>query len=382
VHQTHLHSNEKDIPTYEVIQQIPENFEVEILDLQKTYLEHRKNNGGPPLEFNEKIIQLEAISLTKQVNKTRSDVQQIAWSALNLQEFYYLFSDKNVTDAFSSKIGNQIAISHRVHGRCRTNQVFRKDFWKALKQQSEIAARRIISAVNPTLKTGLMTPFGNFRISLQIPPRTINAPSFNIRRIPQKPIQLERLVQQNQISRKYAEILVSAVENRKNIVIAGEPGSGKTTLANALLLRCDPSWRVIIVEDATEINLPATKFPLSVRFSIPSIGAEMVNSCRIEEITKLLHRSPDYVFLGEIQNAQDTQAAFEGFAAGVRGMATTHARNIDTLLSRWKSSHQLSEDLFQAVDFVVVTSREFISKKFRLSVVNLLIQENGQFREV
>ncbi len=97
---------------------------------------------------------------------------------------------------------------------------------------------------------------------------------------------------------------------------------------------------------------------------------------RKNEISKLLHRSPDYVFLGELQNADDTLTAFEGFSAGVRGMATTHSKSFSNLLNRWTDSHKLSSNLIEAIDVIVICNKIITHGIFRYKVMG--IYENGE----
>ncbi|MHA2249581.1 MAG: ATPase, T2SS/T4P/T4SS family [Candidatus Kariarchaeaceae archaeon] len=353
------------------------NLEADILSLQNEYLEIRKLTKGPPLVIDQKLVQLESIAISNILETHDINLAKLlAWSAINLREFYLIFLDSEVIEAFGSHIGERITITHRTLGRCVSNQVFSYDFWLSLKLQVELNSRSILSPINPTLKTGLQTGLGNFRISLQIPPRTPSSPAFSIRRIPVNPISIDELMLQKQINKQFAEILIRAVENRKNIIIAGEPGSGKTTLANALLLACHPSWRLILIEDASEVNVPLSKLPMAIRYSLPTIG-DTTQITRKNEISKLLHRSPDYVFLGEIQNEQDTKIVFESFASGIRGIATTHARDISGLLSRWKDSHKLNSDLINSLDFIVITHKKFCDGIFELGTSNLYRMRDG-----
>ncbi len=375
--------NDSHLTKYIIQLNKPYTFETSVMKIQNKYINLRNKNGGPPLPIYQKLIQLRSIAQTKILDSNKTLlVQALAWSALDLIEFFLLFSDDEITEAFCGEIGTPLTITHRQYGRCLTNQIFSEEFWASLKLQSELNSRQVLSSINPTLKTGMITDLGNFRISMQIPPRTPFSPAFNIRRIPKNPITTYELVKQLQVSENIAKTLIKAIQERKNIIIAGEPGSGKTTLANALLLHTDPSWRLIILEDAHEVNIPIELFPMNIRYSMPSIGKNNQLFNRGDEISRLLHRSPDYVFLGEIQNSQDTKITFEAFAAGIRGIATTHARNYDGLISRWTASHQLSEDLIGAIDYIVVTGRIFVKNKFILRTIELIRLENGEKIEV
>ena len=370
------------LPVYEVKFHRPEQWESKIADLQEKYIS--KGNYGTSRTFNDTLTLIRTTAISKQLFTTdqKEILDAISFACLNLEPLFLLLYDPKITEIFSNKYDNDIVITHRQHGRCRTNLKFSRDMWHALKVRAEYDSGRPLNERNPALKIGLETPLGNLRISLQVPPLTTMGPTFSIRRLPAGIITLEQLVEQQQVPAEISTILSRALHNRENIVIAGEPGSGKTTLANALLAKSDPSWRLIILEDAREISLSPREFPMLIHYNMPAVGSSDRFQQRSNEIARMLHRSPDYVFLGEIQNKEDTKVAFEGFAAGIRGMATTHALNISGLLTRWKDSHNLPDELLSSIDWIVITTREIIGGNIRLGVSGLFKQEGGKLTEI
>ncbi|MCY3410259.1 MAG: type II/IV secretion system ATPase subunit [Candidatus Heimdallarchaeota archaeon] len=358
------------------------NWESSVIQLQNLYLKVRTDSN--PKSIGETIELLAHLGYSNKLLET-SELEYyraLAWHSIGQQNIYKLFQDDEVTEAFCNDLDSAIVISHRTYGRCLTNLFFDTGMWEALRIRCEYDSKEPLSPLSPSLKYSLATHFGNLRISIQIPPLTPGSPSFNIRRLPKKPISLDSLVKTDQISSKNAEYLISYIKERLTIIIAGEPGSGKTTLANALLMHSAPDWRLIIMEDSREVIIPSDKFPMSTRYFMPSVGTTNHYDTRSNEIARLLHRSPDYVFLGELQNRDDTRVAFEGFSAGLRGMATTHARDLDGLLKRWHHSHQIDEALLSTIDVIVITKREIENGRMKLSVGPLFIQKNGQFTEV
>ena len=337
------------------------NWETNKVSLQAIYLNNRGNQS--PRDFEQTILYLANLALSNLKMEDRSQAFALAWDAVSLFDIYKLFSDKLVTEAFCNEIGSPIVVTHREHGRCVTNILFTTEMWDALRIRSEYDSGLSLNALSPALKVTLASYLGNLRISMQIPPLTPKSPSFNMRRLPSEPISFDKLVNDKQIPQAWVDYLVVNLHQRKNIIIAGEPGSGKTTLANALLLKSNPHWRIIIMEDAREVIINNEDFPMATRFFMPGVGDDDRMSKRSNEIARLLHRSPDYVFLGELQNDQDTKVAFEGFAAGIKGMATTHSADIDRLLSRWIDSHKLASGLLQAIDIIVLTDKIYTTNQ-------------------
>ncbi len=378
-----FYPDNKPLPKYYIFWDRLEDWATYIAIIQNRYLKSRNNTQ--PRDINSTILILQNIIISNLATKLPSDkeiMNALAWDAINLGELYQLFRDGSVTEAFCSEIDNYIVITHRQYGRCITNIVFTEQMWNALKIRAEYDSGKSLNALTPALKLSFSTHLGNLRISLQTPPLTPQSPSFNIRRLPSKPLKLETLVEQKQISSKYANFLTNMLLQRKNIIIAGEPGSGKTTLANALLLKIKPSWRIIVMEDARELTFNIEDFPMITRFYMPAVGDDNRFSKRASEIARLLHRSPDYVFLGELQNAQDTTVAFEGFAAGIRGMATTHARDIHGLISRWIDSHKLQKGLLNNIDIIVFLKRELVGGKIKLGTSAIYRLEGDKYNMV
>lgn len=102
--------------------------------------------------------------------------------------------------------------------------------------------------------------------------------------------------------REYAEFIRLAVQLRKNIVVSGSTGTGKTTTSNALILEVPAGERLITIEDAEELVLE--RHPNSVRL-LYSKGAQGL--ARVTPKTLLescLRMRPDRVFLSELRGEE------------------------------------------------------------------------------
>lgn len=344
------------LPMYTINNITPSGFDTRILQIQNDYLELRKNMAGPLSSLLDRLITLEGLSLNSLLNdKLNDDPKLYSWGAINLLEIFLLFQNSSIIEIYCNTLNSPIIVNHIKQGKMITNLLFSNDLWESIKIQSELNSNEILSRTNPTLKTGLITPIGNLRVSIQIPPLS-NSPTLVIRRLPKTPIDHQQLIDENQVSNKTMKFLIEEILSRKNVIISGEPNSGKTTLANALLLQIPPFWRLIVLEDASEVILPSDLLPLVVKFSIPSVGKNRILK-RESEISKLLHRSPDYVFLGEIQNASDTSTMFEAFSAGIKGIGTTHSYDFDGLMMRWHNNYQIPNNMINSIDIIVITKK-------------------------
>lgn len=367
----YYHSSFQDIqplPLHIINFNKPEDWEYQLINLQNKYL----SSQSKVLMNTQSVFQVLIELLRDDPVYPDYDLNEaLVWDLLQLLPLFLLFYDNDVQEIFGSELNQPIFLQNKQHGRCKTNIQFNDILWHHLKYRAMYEAGIVISGITPSGKYGLQTGRGNFRIALQDFPLSRSGPTFNIRRLPKSNFTINQLVTENQISPQQAKILTEAVQDRKNIIIAGEPGSGKTTLATALLQVLDVSFRVFVVEDASEIVLNASTNPLIQRFHIPSIGEDNREVKRETEIAKILHRSPDYCFLGELQDRVDSYTVFEAFVAGIRGMVTTHARSFTDLLNRWEHSHNLSKDMIASIDVIVLTSRKFSKNVIELGISGL-----------
>jgi hypothetical protein len=161
------------------------------------------------------------------------------------------------------------------------------------------------------------------------------------------------------ISLSAAAFLILCMTLRINITISGEPSTGKTTLANAVNLLGPPYWRKISIEDALESISIDEADRHKVTFQVdPFDSIGKTQSTKSNEIIRLLHRSPDWVFLGEIQTAEHSSAMFHALSAGIRGVQTCHANSNEELLLRWKIHHDIPEVSFQSLGLLVHMVKE------------------------
>src|SRR5450631_2247350 len=102
--------------------------------------------------------------------------------------------------------------------------------------------------------------------------------------------------------REYAEFIRLAVQLRKNIVVSGSTGTGKTTTSNALILEVPAGERLITIEDAEELVLE--RHPNSVRlfYSKGAQGLAKVTPKTLLE--SCLRMRPDRVFLSELRGEE------------------------------------------------------------------------------
>lgn len=208
---------------------------------------------------------------------------------------------------------------------------------------------------------GAMPPeFRRARFAGCIPPLT-PTPTFAIRLPATKIFTLDDYVASGIISVEQDRQLRSALESRKNILVSGGTGSGKTTFLNALsdyIAKISGlDQRIVIIEDGRELvcNAPNTVQMLTD----PDAGIDMT---RLLKLT--LRYRPDRIFVGEVRDGA-ALALLKAWNTGhPGGLATLHANNPTAAITRMD---QLCQEagvpsqmhlIQEAVDVVVQIARD------------------------
>jgi len=195
-------------------------------------------------------------------------------------------------------------------------------------------ARRLgddISESKPILDSRL--PDGS-RVAAVIPPCSLGGVTLTIRKFNTRHFEMEDLIRTGTLDRALANRLEDCVLTRKNILISGGTGSGKTTLASILGKFIPPDERILVIEDTAEIQLGQENL---VRFEarreqngLPAVA--------IRDLLKaaLRHR-PDRIILGEIRGGEafDLLQLLNTGHSGT--LSTIHANSAKQGLARFTS---------------------------------------------
>jgi pilus assembly protein CpaF len=195
-------------------------------------------------------------------------------------------------------------------------------------------ARRLgddISEQKPILDSRL--PDGS-RVAAVIPPCSIHGVTLTIRKFNSRHFTVADLVRTGSLDDGLANQLKEYVEHRRNILISGGTGCGKTTLLNALGKFIGDEDRVLLIEDTSEIQLEK---PNLVRFEARQAQANLP-AVTIRDLLKasLRHR-PDRIILGEIRGGEafDLLQLLNTGHSGT--LSTVHASSAQQAISRFTS---------------------------------------------
>lgn len=197
-------------------------------------------------------------------------------------------------------------------------------------QQIVAGCNRVVNEASPIVDARL--PNGA-RVNIVMSPVALNGPIVTIRRFPDKPITMERLLQFNSITLEAAGFLEKLVKAGYNIFISGGTGSGKTTFLNALSHFISPEERVITIEDSAELQLQGLSN--LVRLETRNSNVEGCNEISIRDLIRTsLRMRPDRIIVGEVRGAEAIDM-LQCMNTGHDGsMSTGHANSSRDMLAR------------------------------------------------
>ena len=185
-------------------------------------------------------------------------------------------------------------------------------------------------------------------------PPLAERPAFTIRKRASVVFTLDEYVTKGILSADGANVIRRAVVDRKNILVAGGTGSGKTTLVNAIL--SEPPFRsdrIVLIEDTKELQCPADdKVELLTKNTEPRVT--MTDLLRMT-----LRLRPDRIIIGEVRGPE-ALAMLKAWNTGhPGGVATIHANS--------------AADALRRIEDLVGEASQIVPKRSIASAVNLLI---------
>jgi len=173
------------------------------------------------------------------------------------------------------------------------------------------------------------------RVNIIIPPVAPKSPSITIRKFKADKMKMEDLVAVGCLTEEAAMFLAACVRIKRNVIISGGTGSGKTTQLNALSAFIPESERIVTIEDPTELRLQQTHV-VSLEARPPS--AEGRGEVTPQQLVKnALRMRPDRIIIGECRGGE----AFDMLQAMNTGhegsLSTVHANSPRDALARIES---------------------------------------------
>lgn len=240
---------------------------------------------------------------------------------LTLRALRPILTDRAVTEICINRPG-EAYVETREGWRCVPLEFATVDWCQSLARLVANSTRQRIDAESPLLSAALP---GGERIQIVLPPATtpgtvgitIRRPADEIwtleeleerglfhatRRASDAPDQIENELTQLLDANDYRSFLRLAVARRRNILVSGPTGSGKTTFTKALIREIPPNERLITIEDAKELVLDRHDNHVRLFYSKDDQGLARVTPKQLLE--SCLRMKPDRILLAELRGEE------------------------------------------------------------------------------
>jgi pilus assembly protein CpaF len=212
------------------------------------------------------------------------------------------------------------------------------------------------------------------RVNVVIPPLAIDGAAITIRRFSRSCLTMDDLQRRHALSAAMARFFSIAVLARRNIVVSGGTGTGKTTLLNCLSTLIPAGERLVTIEDSAELQLEHANL---VRLEARPANLEGRGQVSIRDLVRnALRMRPDRIVVGECRGAEALDM-LQAMNTGHDGSLTTaHANSPRDLLSRLEVMV-----LMAGMDLPLAAIREQIASAIHL-IVQLGRSSSGHRRVV
>jgi len=202
------------------------------------------------------------------------------------------------------------------------------------------------------------------RVNAVINPLSLSGPTLTIRKFARIPFTIDDLIERNTLTEATANFLKACVQGRKNLLISGGTGSGKTTTLNVLSNFIDPEERIVTIEDSAELQLPQ-EHVVRLETRPPNIEGKGAYTIR-DLVRNALRMRPDRLIVGEVRGPEALDM-LQAMNTGHDGsMTTIHANSPSDTMMRLETMvltavempvRAIREQIVAAMDLVVQIAR-------------------------
>jgi pilus assembly protein CpaF len=295
-------------------------------------------------------------------SETEKMMNEVITEAIGLGPLEILLRDPAVTEIMVNG-HNHIFVEHQGTLK-KTPLAFMSDeSMRAVIQRIISPLGRRIDESSPMVDARL--PDGS-RVNVIIPPLSLIGPVITIRKFSKQNFTLRNLVDMKSLSGQAAQFIDFCVKHKKNIIIAGGTGSGKTTFLNAVSKSIGKQERVVTIEDAAELKL-SQDHVISLETRPANVEGQGLVAIR-DLLKNALRMRPDRIIIGECRG-EEALDMLQAMNTGHDGSLTTlHANSPRDALSRLETMilmagfdlplKAIRDQISSSVDIVVYVTRD------------------------
>ena len=271
----------------------------------------------------------------------------------------------------------------------QNGKLFRKNVSFGTNVKLENVIQNIVAKVNRTVNES--TPIvdarlkDGSRVNVVLPPIALSGPTVTIRKFPEDPMTVKRLIAYKSITPEVADFLERLVKAKYNIFISGGTGSGKTTFLNAMSNFIPHDERVITIEDSAELQIKGVDN--LVRLETRNANMEGKGEVTIRDLIKSsLRMRPERIVVGEVRGAEALDM-LQAMNTGHDGsLSTGHANSTKDILSRLETMvlsgatiplEAIRQQIAAAIDIIIQLARMRDKSRRTLEICEVLGIENG-----
>ncbi len=203
------------------------------------------------------------------------------------------------------------------------------------------------------------------RVNAVIPPLAVDGPMLTIRKFAADPYTANDLINFGTMNQQVADFLDICVRGKRNILISGGTGTGKTTLLNVVSSYIPTDERIVTIEDAVELQLHQRHV---IRLEARPANVEGKGQIPIRELVRnSLRMRPDRIVVGEVRGGEAIDM-LQAMNTGHEGsLSTLHANTPRDAMARLETmvmmaglelpTKAIREQVASALDLVVHLSR-------------------------
>ncbi|MDD5194827.1 MAG: ATPase, T2SS/T4P/T4SS family [Candidatus Omnitrophica bacterium] len=342
---------------------------LEDLDLKRLPIETYSLSSQRMKELREKaertvanIISQEAGGFIASTEVRKKITKEIIEEALGLGPLEDLLRDGNITEVM---VNNKDQVYIERQGKIElTSKKFTGN------EQVRIVIERILAPLGRRIDESVpyvdaRLPDGS-RVNAIIPPLSLTGPTLTIRKFARERYTMNDLIKRfGSLTPDMAQFLEAAVKSRKNMLVSGGTGSGKTTFLNILSEYIPETERIITIEDSAELKMHQTHW---VRLEARPPNIEGKGEIEIRDLFRnTLRMRPDRIIVGEVRG-KEVLDMLQAMNTGHDGsMSTIHANSTLDVIIRLDSMilmtgvelpiRAIREMVSSAIDVIVHTAR-------------------------